>query len=44
MRQPSLTAQPQAGPEIHKDDGVSHAAFVGGGRASVIETSIRNLW
>lgn len=44
MRQPSFTAQPQAGPEIHKDHVISHAAFVGGGGASVIETSIWNLW
>lgn len=44
MRQPSLSAQPQAGPEIHEDDGVFHAAFVGGGAASVIETPIQNLW
>lgn len=44
MRQPSLSAHPQAGPEIHEDDGVSHTAFVGGDQASVIETSIQNLW
>lgn len=44
MRQPSHTAHSQAGPEIHEDDGVFHAAFVGGGGASVIETSIQNLW
>lgn len=44
MRQPSHTVHSQAAPEIHEDDVVSHAAFVGGGRASVIETSTENLW
>lgn len=44
MRQPSHTVHSQAGPEIHADDGVSHAAFVGSGQASVIQTPIQNLW
>ena len=43
MRQPDLSAHPQAGPEIYEDD-VAHAALLGGGQASVIETSHKNLW